>query len=135
MGGKASAEMANLYCYSCEAKFIDTLLAEQKIEEAKLWFATWRYIDDMLGFGERHWDRSKYGVVHRDTTEKLHKEVTFLGMKLTRTPRGLLMDVNPKGLNWNWKPVQVHRLRKYPHSVDQEVHLQGFAYTRGHNMQ
>ena len=35
MGGKGSAEMANLYCYTIESQFIDKLMQEGKEEEAK----------------------------------------------------------------------------------------------------
>ena len=52
MGGKASAELANLYCYAIESQFIDGLIQQGQIDEAKKWFYTWRYIDDLLGFGD-----------------------------------------------------------------------------------
>ena len=53
MGGKASAELANLYGYVKEAYFIDSLVQQGKIEVARQWFHTWRYIDDLCGFGGR----------------------------------------------------------------------------------
>ena len=104
MGGKASAEMANLFCYSIESDFIDKLLATSQNEEAKLWFHTWRYIDDMLGTGQRHWAKIEYGIDHRDTSIKVGTEVTFLGMKIQSTLDGLIMSVQPKGETWQWHP-------------------------------
>ena len=59
MGGKCSAELANLYCYAVEAEFIDHLIENNRLDEAKKWFFTWRYIDDLCGFGDRgqNWDQ------------------------------------------------------------------------------
>ena len=50
MGGKASSELTNLYCYSVESEYIDSLMHLNRVDEAKKWFYTWRYIDDILGF-------------------------------------------------------------------------------------
>ena len=56
MGGKASAGLANLYCCTIESAYIDKFVNTNRMEEAKSRFNTWRYIDDMLGFGERKWE-------------------------------------------------------------------------------
>ena len=53
MGGKCSAELANLYCYAVEAEYIDSLIQNDRLDEAKKWFFTWRYIDDLCGFGDK----------------------------------------------------------------------------------
>ena len=42
MGGKASAELANLYCYAIGSASIDGLITNNCMEEAKSWFNTWR---------------------------------------------------------------------------------------------
>jgi len=55
MGGKAASDLACLYCYAIESEYIDRLIIEGKIQEAKDWFNTWRFIDDLLGFGNRNW--------------------------------------------------------------------------------
>ena len=69
MGGKASAEIANLYCYSIESQYIDKLVKENKLKDAQTWLNTWRYIDDMHGFRNRPWDDIDYGMSHIDTTD------------------------------------------------------------------
>ena len=52
MGGKASAELANLHLYHIESTFVDKLLLLGRLEDAKRVFYTWRYIDDLTGFGD-----------------------------------------------------------------------------------
>ena len=104
MGGKASSEIANLFCYSVESDFIDRLWAAGKVEEAKLCSLTWRYIDHLLGFGERRWEELDYAMEHKDTSRQLNNEVVFLGMKVRRYERGLWTEVWPKGEGWSWQP-------------------------------
>ena len=55
MGAKQAQELANLYCYQCEAEFIDYLIAKGQEDEARKWFNTWRFIDDMIGWLIRNW--------------------------------------------------------------------------------
>ena len=112
MGGKASAELANLYCYVKESTFIDSLINSGKLQEAKEWFHTWRYIDDLCGFGNRDdkWQQIQYGMEHIDTTEKRptpdsnHSQVVFLGMRIESKPEGIFTSVQPKGMGWSWLP-------------------------------
>ena len=110
MGGKASAELANLYCYAIESQFIDNLIQQGKMDEAKRWFFTWRYIDDLLGFGDRgdQWQQIPYGMEHIETTderfcEKSKKgQVVFLGARILMD--GIWLAVQPKGQGWMWLP-------------------------------
>ena len=112
MGGKASAELANLYCYVKESNFIDSLVSAGKLQEAKAWFNTWRYIDDLLGFGNRGngWDLIQYGMEHTDTTDIKfshrdgRSQAIFLGMRIDSKPEGIYTSVQPKGLGWIWLP-------------------------------
>ena len=110
MGGKASAELANLYCYAIESAFIDWLISNDRMEEAKSWFNTWRYIDDMCGFGERKWEEMDYGMDHLDTTETHPTpttpvaETVFLGMRIRTDPTGIHLTSEPKGRGWRWRP-------------------------------
>ena len=104
MGGKAASEMANIYCYAIESQFIDALVAANRLPEAQLWSNTWRYIDDLLGFGDRRWDQVEYRMEHRDTTTVPGTEVGFLGMVIKRTARDIDMAVLEKGAGWQWKP-------------------------------
>jgi hypothetical protein len=112
MGGKASAELANLYCYVKESQYIDSLIAAGKMMDAKKWFHTWRYIDDLTGFGDRgdQWQHIDYGMEHIETTQKRYtttfctSQVVFLGMRIDSTPEGIFTSVQPKGLGWAWLP-------------------------------
>ena len=112
MGGKASAELANLFCYYKESRFIDNLIQQGKLDEAKSWYWTWRYIDDLLGFGRREngWQNIDYGMEHIDTTdsrfceESGESQAVFLGMRISNSPGGLLTSVQPKGEGWVWLP-------------------------------
>ena len=112
MGGKASAELANLYCYVKESGFIDSLIADGKLDEAKRWFHTWRYIDDLCGFGDRGdmWQKIPYGMEHVETTELRHStpkgtsEAVFLGMRIKSNPDGIWTSIQPKGDGWAWLP-------------------------------
>ena len=69
-----------------------------------MWANTWRYIDDLFGFGDRRWDALNYGMEHKDTSLIAHKEVVFLGMHVKRGQSNLLLEVWQKGTGWQWKP-------------------------------
>ena len=107
MGGRHAAELANLYCYQCESTFIDNLIAKGQEEEARKWFDTWRYIDDMLGFSTRNWlDATQipnYNMSHTDTTDGPGTAV-FLGMRINQQKDSLILSVQPKGAGWKWIP-------------------------------
>ena len=81
-----------MYCYAIESEYIDKLISGGKIQEAKEWFNTWRYIDDMLGFGSRNWQEIDYGMEHTDTTDtcatqaSTTSEAVFLGMRIRVDP-------------------------------------------------
>ena len=85
MGSKCASELANLYCYSVESHFIDQLLPHNT-EEAKKWYPTWRFIDDIHGLKIRKWETPNlcpnYGMDHTDTSEDIGKTAVFLGMKI-----------------------------------------------------
>ena len=110
MGGKASAEIANLYCYTIESQYIDKLISQGKLKEAQSWLNTWRFIDDMFGFGHRSWDEIDYEMSHVDTTDVPYSSLTqtsetvFLGMRAISDPRGIHLSVEPKGKGWRWIP-------------------------------
>ena len=103
MGGKCSAELANLYCYSVESAAIDRLLAAGRKDVAQSMYHTFRYIDDILGFGRPHWDLLNYGMEHRCTSEGRNKAV-FLGMSIETSSDFVLLRMEPKGAGWKWKP-------------------------------
>ena len=108
MGSKCAQELANLYCYSREAQFIDTLISSNKFEEARKWAKTWRYIDDICGLGRRRWNEPSfsptYGMDHIDTTHTPGQKAVFLGMAIETSSAGLSLSVQPKGEGWKWIP-------------------------------
>lgn len=110
MGGKASAEIANLYCYTIESQYIDKLISQDKLKEAQSWLNTWRFIDDMFGFGHRSWEEIDYKMSHVDTTDVPYSSLTqtsetvFLGMRTISNPNGIQLSVEPKGKGWRWIP-------------------------------
>ena len=56
MGGKASAEIANLYCYSIEAHMVEDVLKQYGVAAARRYNTIMRYIDDMVEVGEVNWN-------------------------------------------------------------------------------
>ena len=101
-----------MYCYVKESRFIDALIQQGRMDSAKRWFNTWRYIDDLCGFGDREtmWQEIAYGMEHIETTEKQatpadsRSQVVFLGMKIQSDPQGITLSVQPKGDGWAWLP-------------------------------
>ena len=117
MGGKASAELANLYCYTIESQFIDSLIQQGKTDEAKSWYHTWRYIEDLLGFGDREKAFSQIDcrMEHLETTftkctapkrpSSFSKgQAVFLGMRIFTNPEGVFTSAQPTGDGWMWLP-------------------------------
>lgn len=80
MGGKASSELVNVYCYAVESQFMNALVSSGRLKEARIWSLTWRYTDDLLGFSERTWHQLPCGMEHRDTSLKANVEAGFLGL-------------------------------------------------------
>ena len=112
MGDKCCAELANVYCCAVEAEYIDSLIENNHLDEAKRWFFTWRYIDDLCGFGDRgqSWSQLKHGMAHEDTTDypytlqKKSSMAVFLGMMIISNHDGIWTSVQPKGVGWKWIP-------------------------------
>ena len=112
MGGKCYAKLANVYCYAIKAEFIDSLLVNNQLDEARKWYFTWRHIDDLCGFGDRgkSWDKPQYGMAHEDTTDSIYNPrsksstTVFLGVKILTNPDGIWTFVQPKGVGWKWIP-------------------------------
>ena len=103
MGEKASSEIANLYCYAMESQMVSNVIAEYGYSVAQKFSKVVRYIDDMLGCGEMYWNRLPYKMEHRETTQS-DGTVQFLGMKITKLETTLLLEQQPKGLGWTWRP-------------------------------
>ena len=105
MGGRCSAELANLYCYRIESTFLDRLAEEQGPEAAKAFAYTWRYIDDILTFHPTGpWNAIPYHMEFKKTNSS-DTRATFLGMYITYDNRGhIRTGVEPKGKGWDWRP-------------------------------
>ena len=103
MGGKCSSELANLYCYSVESQTIDQLLAQGSIELVKSMYHTFRYIDDILTFGNNHLSIFPYGMEHRQTNDS-HRQAVFLGMAIDTAGDFVKLKLQPKGAGWKWTP-------------------------------
>ena len=103
MGGKASSEIANLYCYAIEAAMVSQVQRDYGIPAAKIFATNQRFIDDIQGFGEINWPALQYGMEHRETTEPSGSTL-FLGMRITRHEDSLLLEQEPKGRGWAWRP-------------------------------
>ena len=103
MGGKSSAELANLYCYSVESATIDTLLQNGQDDVARAMYHTFRYIDDILGFGRSMIHLFDYQMEHKQTNERVDTAV-FLGMRIMTSGDFVQLSHEPKGAGWKWKP-------------------------------
>ena len=103
MGGKASSEIANLYCYAIEAAMVSEVLRDYGLSAARRFATNQRFIDDMQGFGEVNWPALQYGMEHKETTDS-SGSVLFLGMRITQFEDSLLLEQEPKGRGWSWRP-------------------------------
>ena len=115
MGGKASSEIANLYCYAVESKMVDETIANYGLPAARRYQTTMRFIDDMQGFGEMNWNALQYEMDHKETTQP-DGTIIFLGMKVTKKEKQLLLEQQPKGVGWMWKP------QKYVEATSTHTH-------------
>ena len=103
MGGKCSSELANLYCYSVESHTIDDLLNKGQLDLVKSMFHTFRYIDDILSFGNNQLHIFPYNMEHRCTNDSPTHAV-FLGMSISTSGDRLQLRLQPKGAGWKWQP-------------------------------
>ena len=64
----------------------------------------------MLGFSEKYWDATDYGMEQRETTDTRHtaddlnSTAVFLRMKIRSTPTDICSSIQPKGEAWLWLP-------------------------------
>lgn len=103
MGGKCSSELANLYCYSVESQTIDQLLAQGSLNVVKSMYHTFRYIDDILCFGQNMLHLFPYNMEHRRTNDNPQQAV-FLGMSIDTSGDFVKLKLQPKGAGWKWVP-------------------------------
>ena len=103
MGGKASAEIANLYCYNVEATTVAKAMQDYGLPAARKYATCMRFIDDLIGFGEISWPSLQYGMEHAETAGS-DSQVVFLGMKITKHEDWVQLELQPKGAAWTWRP-------------------------------
>ena len=89
-------QLANLYCYSVESATIDNLLRNNQLDLVRSMYHTFRYIDDICGFGRPQWALLDYGMEHRQTNEQPHTAV-FLGMRIDTSGDFVQLRLEPKG--------------------------------------
>jgi hypothetical protein len=71
MGGKASAEIANLYCYNVEATTVAKAMQDYGLPAARKYATCMRFIDDLIGFGEISWPSLHWYGTRRDSRNGL----------------------------------------------------------------
>ena len=92
-----------MYCYSVESGVIDLLLANGSEDTARSFYHTFRYIDDILGFGISHLHLLDYQMEYKQTNANSQIAV-FLGMKIATAGDFVQLSLEPKGAGWKWKP-------------------------------
>ena len=113
MGTNCAPALCNLCLFAWECQFVERLLEQKRIEEAKSLHMTFRLIDDVLSVGSTCHDEffnSCYPtfLTLNDTTLE-DGSVNFLGMHIKETGVSLSLDVYDKRKDF---PFQVVR---YPH--------------------
>ena len=135
MGGNASPDIANLYCYSVEATYVD------KMVNAKLWDIVAactrikRYIDDFACFSSTPPPAESYDMSYTCTsslTPKNHViDLDYIGLRLRlelgKTPEKnwIRMGVANKARKWNFTPV------RFPHAGSVAPQSQGGGVFKG----
>jgi hypothetical protein len=113
MGTNAAPNIANLYLYDSEAKYIDSL----PLRVARAFHNTSRYIDDVLSVDNPLWTAAlRDGLYHNDlsyndtTLESgVKKVVNFLGMSIDARGGRLVTSV------WDRRSTFPFPVRRYPH--------------------
>jgi hypothetical protein len=112
MGTNCAPEIANLTLYAWESNFIDNLLINNSLMEAKLHARTKRYIDDLLLFNCEPPQPEAYGNLQYSEQTKEDGSVTYLGAKIyLLTNQWMNIEVFDKTLEWKFNIV------RYPHAL------------------
>ncbi len=126
MGSPVSPHLANLFRYVVEAKFVESLVTNGKLCEAKACEHTFAYIDDLCTFEGPLPTEEHYGIPM--TGDKEPKEtVNFLGMRITTTNpnRSPRLGIVEKQEEWDFNVI------KYPHAGSNIPWNQGAAVFKG----
>eukprot|EP01064_Diplonema_japonicum_P009822 TRINITY_DN1725_c0_g1_i20.p1 TRINITY_DN1725_c0_g1~~TRINITY_DN1725_c0_g1_i20.p1 ORF type:complete len:314 (+),score=64.37 TRINITY_DN1725_c0_g1_i20:556-1497(+) len=107
MGGNASPDIANLYCYSVEADYIDGLIENKDWGRLKELCSAARYIDDFLVWDTTPPPEELYGMSYAKTSDN-DDDVPFIGMRIRterhETPKNNWVRL--KAANWKFKPTR-----------------------------
>ena len=120
MGGNASSDIANLYCYRVESTYIDSLIEAKNLDLARQHDHSCRYIDDFLTWSCDPPPASLYSMDYTDTSNNID-DVSYIGIRIrieiTNTnKRWIRLSVNDKARGWHITPTRF----THQHSAAQE---------------
>ena len=120
MGGNASSDIANLYCYRIESKFMDDLVAKGELDLARKHDYSCRYIDDFLTWNCIPPPAELYSMNYTETSNGID-DVSYIGIRIrietTRSNnRWIRLSVNDKARGWHIIPTRF----THQHSAAQE---------------
>ena len=116
MGGNASPDIANLYCYSVEAAYVDAVVQAGEWEVVAACCRITRYIDDFLCFGSTPPPAKLYGMAYSCTSSPIPInyviDLDYIGLRLrlelgeVAAKNWVRMGVANKARKWNFRPVR-----------------------------
>ena len=118
MGTNCAPEIATLVLYVWESRYIDHLVASNRMEEAILHKHTKRFIDDIICFNTVAFPMAAYGNLEY-TEQPFDHGVTFLGAKFQNIRQRFRISVFDKAKEW---PLHVIR---YPAAQSNTPQHQG----------
>ena len=79
MGSLAAVNMANLYCYVCEAQYVDSLLSAGQTRQAADMSRNKRYVDDPFWASSMDWPSDLYRHLMLAETTRPDRSIVFIG--------------------------------------------------------
>ena len=67
MGTNCAPLLADLFLYSYESEFLDKLISKGKRNLARQFNLTYRYIDDLISFGNKNFHRYLFQITSNQT--------------------------------------------------------------------
>ena len=135
MGGNASPDIANLYCYSVEAAYVDAMVQAGEWEVVAACRRITRYIDDFLCFGSTPPPAKLYGMAYSCTSSPIPInyviDLDYIGLRLrlelgeVAAKNWVRMGVANKARKWNFRPV------RFPHAGSVAPLSQGAGVFKG----
>ena len=78
MGTNCAPLLADLFLYSYESEFLQKLVKDKKIHEARAFNFTYRYIDDVLSINNSRWTRAMKIFALFDLLKSLYSDTKIL---------------------------------------------------------